>query len=181
MTTDNPAAAAAARTKTGETVTIACKLPCGILAEVWDMDPDKAMTTPDGSGGMKTIRPRMRYSALSEKLLIKGNAAARRLEKGDDKGVPIEEVPRLEQVSDGFGLTFGVNKEWADLWFEQNKDWPPVREGMIFMQKTAASARDQAKDHKGIKTGLEPINPYRPGVDLAPSDDTALGKRAKAA
>ena len=179
--TDNPAAAARAQTKTGATVTIACKLPCGILAEVWDMDPDKAMTVPDGIGGTKQIHPRLRYSALSEKLLIKGHAAARRMEKGDDKGVPIEELPRLEQVADGFGLTFGVNKDWADLWFEQNRDWPPVREGMIFMATNATSARDQAKDHKGIKTGMEPINPFKPGTDLEPSDDTALGKRAKAA
>lgn len=181
MTADNPAAAARAQTKTGETVTIACKLPCGILAEVWDMDPDKAMQVPDGMGGMKTIHPRLRYSAVSERLLIKGNAAARRMERGDDRGIPLSELPSLEQVSDGFGLTFNVNKDWAGLWFSQNKDWPPVRDGMIFQAKNAASAKDQARDHKGIKTGMEPIDPFKPGTDLEPSDDTALGRRAKAA
>lgn len=177
---DDPAAAARARTKTGDTVVIACKLPCGILAELWDMDPDKAMTVPDGMGGMKTVRPRLGYSELSERLLIKGNAAARRMERGDDKGVPVEDLPRLEQVSDGFGLTFGVNKEWAELWFAQNAKWEPVKRGLIFMANNAASARAQAKDHSELKS-IDPLNPYKPGVDLEPSDDTALGKRAKAA
>jgi hypothetical protein len=166
----SPAKAAATPKKTGGTVTIACKLPNGVLAEVWDMDPEHAMTVSDGQGGKRTIYQRIPYSAESDKLLIKGNAAERRLETADDRGVP-RDGPPLESVVCGFGLTTGVDADWAALWFEQNKQWPPVARGMIFMAGTTASARDQARDHKGIVTKLEPINPLKPAPDIEPEKD----------
>lgn len=173
----NPAAAMRKQRTTGATVTIACKLPTGLLVELWDMDPAKAMSVPDGNGGTRFIRPRIPYSEGEERLLIRGSAAERRLETVDEKGRPTP-PPALETVASGFGLTFGVDADWAEAWFKQNADYPPVRRGLIFMQKSAASARDQAKDHANLLTGFEALNPHKPAPGIEPDSERHPGLAA---
>lgn len=46
--------------------------------------------------------------------------------------------------------------------------FPPLAKGLIFEQATVAKAEDQAKEQAGIKSGLEPIDPKKPGSGVAP-------------
>lgn len=168
--TATPSPAAADPKKSGATCVIACKLPNGLLAELMDTDPDTAMRLPDGVGGTKLIFNRIPYPGNEDgRLLIRGSAAQRRIETANSKGVPVD-APKLETVSNGFGLTFGVDKAWAEAWFKQNERYEPVRRGLIFMQGNAASARDRAKDEVARKS-IDPLNPLRPAADIEPAKD----------
>jgi hypothetical protein len=140
----------------GEMVTVACKLPHGLQATIMKRNPD---------GG---FLPTVEASAF-----FRGSARARRLERADDKGVPIELDP-LTTVHEGFGLTRIAADFWTE-WLAQNKDYPAVREGLIFASKPGAnaeaSARAQAVDHTEKKSGFEPLDPRKPGKGLEPTNE----------
>lgn len=150
---------AAQRPKTGETVTIACKLPNGLFAELIDMDDDHA-TFIDRNGEKVAVRPSL------GRVFFRGVAAERRLERGDDQGNVVGVPEPLSNIRGGYGLTFGVDKEWAMRWFDQNQRYQPVAAGLIFMMDGSQDkARSAAAERVEVSSGLEPIDPANPKKD----------------
>lgn len=129
------------------TVTVACKLPNGLHADLMDA----------ASG-----RPIKRVTFI-------GSAAARSLERADDKGNPVDMEP-LSIVRGGFGLTHNVPADFWEAWLAQNADYEPVRKGLIFASAKGDSARDQANDQAEIRNGFEPIDPTKPTAGITPLD-----------
>ena len=66
----------------------------------------------------------------------------------------------------GFGLTPGVDADFFEEWMITNADFEPVKKGLIFASAKASDATAQAKEFAGLKSGLEPLDPDKPGPGL---------------
>lgn len=64
------------------------------------------------------------------------------------------------QVAGGFGLT-SVSKAFWESWRDKHKRLDFVRKGLVFMHTDMASAVDHAKDSAGLRSGLEPLDPFK--------------------
>jgi len=77
-------------------------------------------------------------------------------------GLPEGFTPPI--IVGGYALTPGIPADFWNTWIEQNKlaDYfrPPdgAEHGMVFAYATTESARDAAKEQKGLKSGLEPLS-----------------------
>lgn len=66
----------------------------------------------------------------------------------------------------GYGLTYDVDKEFFDKYLELYADTELVKNGLIFAQEKLKEARTEAEEKAGLKNGLEPINPQKPGKNI---------------
>jgi hypothetical protein len=138
------------------TVTIACKIPNGLLLQVFNMvDHDE----PVFGGGVRVVK---RAVQVGDR--IKVNGPARYMG---------QELPH--DIKGGCGLTYGVDADFWAKWLEQNKTAPYVTNGLIFAQPTGkpGDIDAQIKDHKKLKSGMEPL-------DLNDMPEEFRGKIAKA-
>ena len=82
----------------------------------------------------------------------------------------------------GYGMTPGVDAEFWNHWREANKDFPPVKNGLIFAHDREAMVAGQAAEQQHLRSGFEPLNtepgkdPRMPrpgaGVEFQPTDET---------
>lgn len=70
----------------------------------------------------------------------------------------------------GYGITEGIPEDFYKQWSEQYKDLPAVKQGLIFANTRRESVVSQARQQKDLKTGLEPIDPAKPGMGVQPAD-----------
>ena len=68
----------------------------------------------------------------------------------------------------GFGITENVPRAFFEKWLDEHQDLPAVRNGLIFAHAKRASVEDQADERSELKSGLDPMDPKKPGKDLAP-------------
>lgn len=68
----------------------------------------------------------------------------------------------------GFGITENVPRAFFERWLDNHQDLPAVRNGLIFAHAQRASVDDKADERSEAKSGLEPMDPKKPGKDLAP-------------
>lgn len=66
----------------------------------------------------------------------------------------------------GYALTHNVDADFYARWEKVYKDWLPVKRGLIFSSPKSQDAEARAREMKNEKTGLEPINPDKPGPGL---------------
>lgn len=75
----------------------------------------------------------------------------------------------------GFGITKDVDADWFDDWTKTDgKDFPAVKIGAIFAMPAAKivdAAAERRKDG-AVQTGLEPLDPNKPGMNVEPTDET---------
>lgn len=127
------------------TVTVACKIPNGLIAEV----------RPEGGG------PSTRVTFI-------GSGQARRM---DSEGNVVTETAN---VMLGYGLTPNVDQSFWDAWVKDNADSKLVKEMMIFAMPKAEATRDAARDvGTAVKTGLEALDPNRPPKGIEKADRKA--------
>lgn len=137
----------------GEKVTVACKLPNGLVLRVFSMvDKDEHVM----GGGVKTTKVAQEFP---ERVVLNGwshpqNHSAR------------------HQIEGGFALTPGVDKEFFDLWLDQNKDSDVVRNGLVFSQARTDSAASAARERKDVRSGMERLDPSKLPVKGIKTDDT---------
>jgi hypothetical protein len=122
------------------TMTVACKIPNGLMLRVF---VPETYDVPVMGGGMKTVT-RSRPTDWSCKL----NGPARKL--GQDVA---------HQIIHGAGLTHGVDADLFALWLEQNKTSDYVVKGLVFGQVKPNDTIQQANEHRHEKTGLEAVDP----------------------
>lgn len=123
----------------GAKVTVACKLPHGLRIRAFEFVTENEPVMGGGIKEVRVARPR------GEPILINGTA------------FPFGQVPNYRIVA-GYALTEGVDKDTWDAWLEDNKNSAMVRNGMIFAYEKTAEAVDAAKDHRKLKSGLEPLH-----------------------
>jgi hypothetical protein len=62
-------------------------------------------------------------------------------------------------VSNGFGMTSGVDRDFAEAWFKAYSKYHPVVTGQIFAEELKADAKAHARENRDVKTGLEAKDP----------------------
>jgi len=130
-----------AKSRAGSKVTVMLKHPHGIIMRLFRMED---VTEPVMGGGVKASK---RAVQMGEQ--VKLNGFARRLGA---------EAPDFLVVG-GYASTPNVDEEFFSEWLRQNADHPLVVNNLIFAQGSENSARDKAKEQKGLKSGLEPLVP----------------------
>lgn len=122
-------------------VTVACKIPNGILLQLSTMEKN---SEPVMGGGHRDVQIGRK---TGPKYLVRGP----RLKHG--------EVPNFVMAG-GYALTVGVVPEdfWNE-WIRQNHDADIVKRELIFAHKSVDDVESQAENNAGLLTGLEPLNP----------------------
>lgn len=77
------------------------------------------------------------------------------------------EKQREEPLPGGYILTPVDEAHWL-AWRERNKNWDPVVRKLIFASPRADAARGIAKEQAELRTGLEPLDPEKPGPGIEP-------------
>ncbi len=121
-------------------VTVACKLPHGLILELEEEFKDKE---PVMGGGFREVK---RWRKNGKAVVVNG---AR---------LPFN-APYSPNVQEGVGLTFGVDADFFAEWLKQKKDYPPVALGMIYAETSTEKAIDHAREMSALKSGFEPIDP----------------------
>lgn len=132
--------------KAGGRVTVACKLPHGLLLRVFRMIEQHE---PVMGGGTRTSKVAQQ---MGEAVRINGC----RVPHG-------ETAPFI--IAGGYALTPNVDSDLFDLWIEQNKDADAVKNNLIYAHARQDGAQDWAREHKATRSGLEPINPDKRAKD----------------
>lgn len=134
-----PAPAGASRT--GETVTVACKMPMGIIIHR-EVKKTRPVVVLGGGTRDETYYERVPGSEVE----IIGNSR------------PIGGDYRTRVVM-GYALTQGVPKDLWDHWAESHADLPALKNRLLFAMPSIGEASDAARESKKVKSGLEPLNP----------------------
>lgn len=128
------------------TVTVLLKHPNGLILNLYDMVDDTSPRGPAAmSGPLKIARKRM---GPGTEVRLNGCAEGR----GSD--------PRPNHlIVGGYGVTPNVSKDFWDKWYEDNKDSDLVRNKIIWAMDNHNDATSWAKEHEGVKSGFEPLDP----------------------
>lgn len=59
---------------------------------------------------------------------------------------------------ESFGITENVDAEFWYAWHASHKDLDMVKRGFLFANEKSADAKAQAKEKKGEKNGMEPLD-----------------------
>jgi hypothetical protein len=119
----------------GAQVTIGCKLPNGLIMELVEQPQQKNSINP---------------APVGKRVKLNGANTLRLANKNPDIG--------------GFGETT-VDEEFWNEWYKRNKDADFIKNGFIFMVKSEAAFKTEAKDRINERTMLEPLNPDKAAKD----------------
>lgn len=145
---------------TGETVTVGCKTPNGLVLQL----QTKQMVRYPVMGGGFHEEEQMRPDPNLPTYTLFGNR------------VPFGEQPRCLIIG-GFAMTPGIPRDFMDKWLSQNRQLDIVKAGLIMVHKTTDHARGEATEKKDLRSGLEPI---RPGNDVRIPKRQVKGKMVDA-
>lgn len=120
------------------TVTVACKLPNGLMLHLHDM---VGQVEPVLGGGMREFKIARR---VGEPVRLKGAA------------VPFGKIPTYT-IKNGAALTPNVDAQFMRRWLDENKDHDAVKNNLIFVVG-AKGDLGKVKEMKDVKSGLEPLD-----------------------
>jgi hypothetical protein len=145
----------APETKSGDTVTVACKMPHGIELRAYRM-VEAAEPSPGGS------RLVQKAEQIPGSFTVMGNS------------YPEGGAPRASRMEGGYALTPGVPKKLWEQWLADNKDSPMVRNGLIFAHGSERNALAEAREKEKVKSGFERLDPAAlPGGIKRATEDAA--------
>lgn len=126
------------------TVSVACKLPHGLVLRLFDMVDENEAQAGGGYKTVKKARPRQNT------VTIKGYLA-------EQKASSVQ----LPAIGSSFAITHGVDKDFFEAWLKQNEDLDAVRNHLVFAGEKNDTVRGLVNDHKDQRCGLEPIDPSK--------------------
>lgn len=148
---------------TGDTVTVACKMPHGLLLRIFDWeDFDEPMR--DG-----TMRQGRRARDTGEHFTVRGTWTASAGQAYMPQNTAVAEL-----LPGGYALTSGVPKDFWDRWYEQNKHSSLVRERVIFAYASHTTVTEEAAKLRAVQSGLEPLDRANPGARMPGGVDRRL-------
>ena len=127
------------------TVSVACKIPNGLVLQLFEMIEDYEPVMGGGSRKIKKAKP-----IDGATFTVRGPAS------------PNGQAPRgylRPAVAGGYAITPNVPADLWDKWLEQNRSAPYVRNGMIFATDRRDETIKEAKGNRDVMSGLEPVNP----------------------
>lgn len=133
--------------RTGDTVTVGCKLPWGLVLRGMRK---ATRQVPVLGGGM---REETYFPPDGREVLVYGNARA------------IGEDPKTRIVF-GVAMTSGIPKDLWEQWLHDNRDLPAIQNGLVFACPTVEDVASEARGQRKQLSGLEPLrvdnDPRRP-------------------
>ena len=78
---------------------------------------------------------------------------------------------RDSRILNGYGLTNNVDAEFWEAWKKAHAKLPYVKNELVFAYKDKRSAQDMAEERQKERTGMEGLDPDKPGKDLKPVPD----------
>jgi hypothetical protein len=142
----------------GNTVTVACKLPNGLKLQICQKKTEKEQT-PNGVRDIEVWRP------TGEEIEVKGPRVA------------FGALPSYPIIG-GYALTQNVDKRFWEKWLEQNADSDLIKNHLLHAYPTPQAAQSFAKEHEEVRSGFEPIDPdnlprglRHPNIKLERLDD----------
>lgn len=123
-----------------DTVTVACKVPNGIIIQNAVLIDAFEPVFGGGSRPIKKAEP------SGPQIHLNGPSRA----PGAD--------PEAKRVVGGYGLTHNVPRKEFELWLHNNAELDIVKKNLIFAHGDTDRAADQARDQKTFRSGLEPLN-----------------------
>jgi hypothetical protein len=123
----------------GGTVTVACKVPNGIILRAFELI-NTVEASPNGGREVKMAQQ------LGEDFTVFGPAR------------PHGEQPKTTVVG-GYALTRGIPAELWNKWYEVNKNTDLVRNKQIFAYERLEAVKGNAKEQAKVRSGMEPITP----------------------
>lgn len=124
----------------GGKVTVACKVPNGIIMRTFEWCMEDVPVFGGGVKEAKVARP------TGDQVLIHGPAT------------PFGVLPKVLIVG-GYALTPGVDEATWETWLKQNEKSDLVKKNQVYAYAKAEMAGDWAKEHASVRSGLEGINP----------------------
>lgn len=120
-------------------VTVACKLPHGIVIRDFVESTEHEPVLGGGTRKVKVFRP------VGRRIRIKGPT------------VPGPFIRRVEVVG-GYAISEGIPADVFQRWIDWNKDSAMVRNQLIYGHENGDRVRDWAKDRDSLRSGMEPID-----------------------
>lgn len=131
------------RSDAGANVTVACKLPAGIVMRGYTKRTEREAVLGGGTREFDAFR----WSG--EEAVIFGTAA------------PFGQAPKCQIVA-GFAITPNVKKDLFDNWYAANKDGELVKRNLIFAYDSIDRVHGRARENEKALSGFEPIDPEAP-------------------
>lgn len=132
-------------TESRDVVSVACKMPNGLILRTFVPNTETELVLGGGSRDVTV------YRQTEDQVIIKGTAA-----RVGDPRPPI-------LVEGGYRITPNVPKALYDAWYEANKTSDLVRNRLIYASESRADAEAFSRDNEKTETGLEGIDPANPG------------------
>lgn len=126
-----------------DTVTVACRLPHGLVLRLHVMEE---VQEPTAGGGFRKAK---RAQVIGEPVILKGYI--RRFDRRK------EQAPMAQDSS--YALTHGVDAEFFKAWMKQNETLDAVKNNLIWAHSETDMVEGFVKEHEKQKSGFEPIDP----------------------
>jgi hypothetical protein len=136
------------------TVTVACRLPHGLVLQLQKEGID---TIPVMGGGTQEVKV---WRKVGQIVTLKGWSHP-------------SEVASENRIVNGFALTMGVDAEFMEAWMAQNADHPAVKTGNILVFTKGGDATSETRGRVKERTGFEPHNPKDPIPEFKRTVQTA--------
>lgn len=81
------------------------------------------------------------------------------------------------RIVGGYGITEGVDAAFFEAWKKTYADSPAVKNGLVFAHGKTGDVEAQAREQAEIRTGLEPLDPEKPGPNLEPENAKKLAQQ----
>lgn len=128
-----------------EVVSVACKMPNGIILRTFVPRTESELVLGGGSREVTV------YRETEDQIVIGGTAA-----RIGDPRPPI-------LVEGGYRITQNVPKSLWDAWYAANKHSDLVKNRLIYASEKREDAEAFSREHESVVTGLEGIDPANPG------------------
>ena len=119
-------------------VTVACKVPNGLVLRAFKMYEEHEAVMGGGSRKFEMAR------TAGDPFKVNGPA-------------PMSAMPQFDMPG-GYALTPNVPADLWAAWLEANKDSAMVKNKLIFATATPEAASKQAKEQESVKSNLEPLD-----------------------
>lgn len=130
----------ATSSRSGATVTVICRMPSGLVMDLYDEGALQARPTP---GALPVVKDSIRLS---------GARRDPRFHKKDN-------------IMLGMGGRTEVPADFWDAWSKQNAEFMPLKKGLIFAMPKEADAVSRLAELRDERTGLEGLDKDKmPGI-----------------
>lgn len=102
-------------------------------------------------------------------LTVKGSAGVDHTIRVNGPANKVDQPPHCVIVA-GAAATV-IDKDHWDAWIAAHAGYGPVKAGLIWANSKPEEAKAQANDSKAIKSGFEPLDPFKPGNGVKPDAD----------